>query len=113
MTPAARGGAGRTSFGTIKFCARREWKTLARMRTAIILLAIIAVLSIIATLLPQKALQPEKASAYLQTHQQLGPLWDRLGLFPGYESWPLVIAAGPMSTSRSHRVFTPRAAHYP
>src|SRR5258708_6148927 len=112
MTTAARGGAGRTSFGTIKFYARREWKTLARMRTAIILLAIIAVLSIIATLLPQKALQPEKASAYLQTHQQLGPLWDRLGLFSVYESWPLVIAAVLMYTSLSNCVLTRGRALY-
>src|SRR5258708_28713482 len=83
------------------------------MRTAIILLAIIAGLSIIATLLPQKALQPEKASAYLQIHQQLGPLWDRLGLFSVYESWPLGIAAVLMDTSLSNFVFTRAPALYP
>src|SRR5258708_36475665 len=112
MTVAARRGAEPTPFGTIKFYALREWRTLARMRTAIILLAIIAGLSIIATLLPQKALQPEKASAYLQIHQQLGPLWDRLGLFSVYESWPLVIAALLMYTSLTNCVYTRGRALY-
>ncbi|HXA42706.1 MAG TPA: cytochrome c biogenesis protein ResB [Candidatus Solibacter sp.] len=112
MTTAARGGAERTFLDSVKFYALREWKTLARMRTAVILLAIIAGLSIIATLLPQKALQPEKASAYLQAHQQLGPLWDRLGLFSVYESWPLVVAAVLMYTSLSNCVYTRGRALY-
>ena len=53
---------------------RKFWDP--RMRTAIILLGIVAGLSIIATLLPQRVLQPEKASAYLQTHQVLGPIFQ-------------------------------------
>jgi cytochrome c biogenesis protein len=112
MTSAARRGADRTPLGVVKFYARREWKTLARMRTAIILLGIVAGLSIIATLLPQKALQPEKASAYLQAHQTLGPLWDQLGLFSVYESWPLLLAAGLMYISLGNCVLTRGRALY-
>jgi cytochrome c biogenesis protein len=82
------------------------------MRTAIILLGIIAGLSIIATLLPQRVLQPEKASAYLQAHQVLGPIWDRLGLFSVYESWPLVVAAVLMYVSLGNCVITRGRALY-
>ena len=112
MTSATRRGAERTPLGLVKFYALREWKTLTRMRTAIILLGIVAGLSIIATLLPQKALQPEKASAYLQAHQTLGPVWDQLGLFSVYESWPLLLAAGLMYISLGNCVLTRGRALY-
>ena len=107
-----RGGTDRTSLGVVRHYARREWKTLARMRTAIILLGIVAGLSIIATLLPQRVLQPEKASAYLQTHQVLGPIWDQLGLFSVYESWPLVVAVVLMYVSLGNCVITRGRALY-
>jgi len=112
MTSTARRGADRTPLGVVRFYALREWKTLARMRTAIILLGIVAGLSIVATLLPQKALQPEKASAYLQAHQTLGPVWDQLGLFSVYESWPLLLAAGLMYISLGNCVLTRGRALY-
>ena len=112
MTRATRGERSRTPRSVVRFYALREWRTLARMRTAIILLGIVAGLSIIATLLPQRVLQPEKASAYLQSHQVLGPIWDRLGLFSVYESWPLVVAAALMYTSLANCVFTRGRALY-
>jgi cytochrome c biogenesis protein len=112
MTMAARRGVEPKPFDVARRYARREWKTLARMRTAVILLGIIGGLSIIATLLPQRALQPEKASIYMQSHQLLGPLWDRLGLFAVYESWPLLAAAVLMYTSLSNCVLTRGRALY-
>jgi cytochrome c biogenesis protein len=112
MTMAARRGVERKPFDVVKLYARREWKTLARMRTAVILLAIIGGLSVIATLLPQRALQPEKAGIYMQSHQLLGPLWDRLGLFAVYESWPLLAATVLMYTSLSNCVLTRGRALY-
>jgi cytochrome c biogenesis protein len=112
MTMAARRGVERKPIDVVRLYALREWKTLARMRTAVILLAIIGGLSIVATLLPQRALQPEKASIYLQSHQLLGPIWDRLGLFSVYESWPLLAAAVLMYTSLSNCVLTRGRALY-
>ena len=112
MTVATRRGVEQKPFDVVKLYARREWKTLSRMRTAVILLAIIGGLSIIATLLPQRALQPEKASFYMRSHQLLGPLWDRLGLFAVYESWPLLAAVVLMYTSLSNCVLTRGRALY-
>jgi cytochrome c biogenesis protein len=89
-----------------------EWRTLARMRTAVILLAIVAGMSIIATLLPQRALQPARAGSWIQAHQVLGPYFDRLGLFAVYESWPLLAAAALMYISLGNCVLTRgRALH--
>jgi cytochrome c biogenesis protein len=84
---------------------RAQWRDLVRMRTAVTLLAIIAGLSVIATLLPQKALQPQRAGDYIQAHQVLGPLWDRLGFFAVYESWPLLVFAALMYLSLSNCVW--------
>jgi cytochrome c biogenesis protein len=112
MTVATRRGLERKPFDVVRQHARREWKTLSRMRTAVVLLAIIGGLSIIATLLPQRALQPEKASIYMQSHQLLGPIWDRLGLFAVYESWPLLAAAVLMYASLSNCVLTRGRALY-
>ena len=84
----------------------REWHTLARMRTAIILLAIVGTLSVIATELPQRALQPERATDYINTHRLLGPFFDQLGLFSVYESWPLLLAVVLMYVSLSNCVIT-------
>ncbi|MEA2645001.1 MAG: cytochrome c biosis protein [Chloroflexota bacterium] len=85
---------------------RREWRSLARMRTAIILLAIVGTLSVIATELPQRALQPERVSDYITAHKMLGPFFDRLGLFSVYESWPLLAAVVLMYVSLSNCVIT-------
>jgi cytochrome c biogenesis protein len=75
------------------------------MRTAVILLAIVGGLSIIATMLPQRALQPVRASGWIQGHQVLGPFFDQLGLFSVYDSGPLLLAAGLMYVSLTHCVF--------
>jgi cytochrome c biogenesis protein len=96
----------------LRFYAWREWKTLRRMRTAVILLAIIAGFSVIATELPQRALQPERVSGYIQTHTLLGPWFDRLGFFAVYESWPLIVAVLLMYVSLGNCVITRGHALY-
>jgi cytochrome c biogenesis protein len=82
------------------------------MRSAVLLLSIVAGLSIIATLLPQRALQPVRVSGYMQNHLTLGPLFDRLGLFAVFESWPLIVAATLMYVSLSVCVWTRSRAMY-
>lgn len=90
----------------------REWHSLCRMRTAVTLLAVVAGLSVIATLLPQKALESELASQWIQRHHLLGPAFDQLGLFSVYESWPLVLAATLMYVSLTNCVWTRGRAAY-
>ena len=98
--------------GAVRWYATREWRTLSRMKTAVILLAIVASLSIIATLLPQKALQPQKASDWIQAHQVLGPAFDDLGLFALYESWLFIVPLVLMYVSLSNCVLTRGRAMY-
>ena len=95
---------GRLGQAVLQRC-KTEWRELCKMRTAVILLAIVGGLSIIATMLPQRALQPVRASGWIQSHQVLGPLFDELGLFSVYDSMPLLMAAGLMYVSLTHCVF--------
>ena len=111
MSGLARGGE-KTPGDRIKFYLWREWKTLARMRTAVILLAIVAGLSIIATELPQRAIQPERASGWIQAHALIGPWFDRLGFFAVYESWPLIAAVVLLYVSLGNCVITRGLALY-
>ncbi|GAC1328305.1 MAG: hypothetical protein NVSMB17_03570 [Candidatus Dormibacteria bacterium] len=98
--------------GVARYYLAREWKTLARMKTAVILLAIVAAFSIIATLLPQKALQPQKTIDYIQRHQVLGPFYDDLGLFSVYESWLFLVPLVLMYVSLGNCVVTRSRALY-
>ena len=105
---ALREEAGEAARGRLRplFYLQREWKSLCRMRTAVLLLAVVGGLSIIASLLPQKALEPEFASTWIQRHHLLGPVFDQLGLFSVFDSWPLLVAATLMYVSLTHCVWT-------
>ncbi|MFY9613852.1 MAG: cytochrome c biogenesis protein ResB [Candidatus Dormiibacterota bacterium] len=111
MTGVARGGE-RSPGDAIKHRLWLEWRSLSRMRTAVILLAIVAGLSIVATELPQRAIQPERASGWIQAHALLGPWFDRLGFFAVYESWPLIAAVVLMYVSLGNCVITRGMALY-
>lgn len=60
---------------------RWGWRQLTSMRTALILLFLLALASVPGGLLPQRAQAPEKVQVYLLQHKQLGPWLDRLSLF--------------------------------
>ena len=60
---------------------RRIWRRLISMRTALILLFLLAVASVPGSLLPQRPLNPSKVDSYLATHGVWGRLLDRLGFF--------------------------------
>ncbi|MGI8609971.1 MAG: cytochrome c biogenesis protein ResB [Candidatus Dormibacteria bacterium] len=98
--------------GAVRHHLNREWRTLARMKSAVILLAIVAGFSIIATLLPQRALQPQKASDFIQAHQVAGPIYDNLGLFSVYESWFFLVPLVLMYVSLGNCVITRSRALY-
>src|SRR5947208_6020876 len=60
---------------------RWGWRQLTSMRTALVLLFLLALASVPGGLLPQRNQSPEKVTAYLRAHTQLGPLLDKLSLF--------------------------------
>jgi cytochrome c biogenesis protein len=60
---------------------RRGWRRLTSMRTALVLLFLLAVAAIPGSMLPQRPLNPLKVDRYLTEHRALGPLLDRIGLF--------------------------------
>jgi cytochrome c biogenesis protein len=57
------------------------------MRTALILLLILAAAAVIGSLLPQLPNSPERVAHYLDDHAFWGPLFSRAGLFDVYGSW--------------------------
>ncbi|HET7309925.1 MAG TPA: cytochrome c biogenesis protein ResB [Mycobacteriales bacterium] len=61
--------------------ARYGWRRLTSMRTALLLLSLLALAAIPGTVLPQRGLNPVKVDDFLASHPHLGPLLDRLSLF--------------------------------
>ncbi len=66
--------------------ARRSWRGLTSMRTALILLFLLAIAAIPGSLLPQKNLNIEKVQAYYRSHPSLAPLLDHAGFFNVFSS---------------------------
>ena len=60
---------------------RRAWRQLTSMRTALLLLFLLALGSVPGGFLPQRSLNPVAVQDYLGQHPSLGPLLDRLFLF--------------------------------
>jgi cytochrome c biogenesis protein len=77
------GGAGVKS--AISF-VRRSWRGLTSMRTALMLLFLLAIAAIPGSLLPQEKLNSDKVTAYLAAHPTIGPLLDRIGAFNVFAS---------------------------
>src|SRR6266498_4516519 len=65
---------------------RRSWRQLTSMRTALLLLFLLAVAAIPGSLLPQRTVAVEKVNQYLATHGDTGRWLDRLWLFDVYSS---------------------------
>ncbi len=66
---------------SLREMARYWWRQLTSMRTALILLFLLALASVPGSLLPQKSLSQSKVNDYLAQHRTLGPWLDRLGFF--------------------------------
>lgn len=60
---------------------RKLWRQLTSMRTALLLLALLALAAVPGTLIPQRGLDPVKVDNFLANHPHLGPLMDKLSLF--------------------------------
>jgi cytochrome c biogenesis protein len=66
--------------------ARNGWRQLTSMRTALVLLFLLAVAAIPGSVLPQKRLSPEKVAEYARENPTSAPWLDRLQLFDVYSS---------------------------
>jgi cytochrome c biogenesis protein len=60
---------------------RRAWRQLTSMRTALVLLFLLALGAVPGGFLPQRSLNPVRVNEYVQQHPTLAPILDRLSLF--------------------------------
>lgn len=60
---------------------RWSWRQLTSMRTALVLLFLLAVASVPGSVLPQNGTDPARVQQYISQHPVLGPLLNRLSLF--------------------------------
>jgi cytochrome c biogenesis protein len=65
---------------------RRGWRRLISMRTALILLFLLAIAAVPGSLLPQRPLNPTKTASYIASHGAWGTFLDRIGLFDVFGS---------------------------
>ena len=65
---------------------RRWWRQLTSMRTALVLLFLLAVAAVPGSVLPQRNLGEEKVVAYRAENPQLARWLERLGMFEVYAS---------------------------
>jgi cytochrome c biogenesis protein len=65
---------------------RNSWRQLTSMRTALVLLFLLAVAAIPGSVLPQKDVNIEDVRAYVRAHPDLGLLLDRIGAFDVFSS---------------------------
>jgi cytochrome c biogenesis protein len=66
--------------------ARNTWRGLTSMRTALMLLFLLAVAALPGALLPQHMLNEEHVQQYLKQHPTIGPLLDKTGFFGVFSS---------------------------
>ncbi|WP_229406406.1 cytochrome c biogenesis protein ResB [Micromonospora sp. NBRC 110038] len=65
---------------------RNSWRQLTSMRTALILLFLLAVAAIPGSVLPQRGVNPENVNKYFVEHPDLAPKLDRIGAFEVFGS---------------------------
>ena len=87
--PARRPGLGDT--------LRQAWREYRSMRTALVLLVVLAAASILGSLFPQEGISPQRVDQYFADNPALAPVLERLGLFDVFGSaWPPSAAAAPV-----------------
>ena len=70
----------------VVFWVRKGWRKLISMRTALVLLFLLAIASVPGSLLPQRPLNPGNVTQYLASHGSWGRLLDTLGFFDVFGS---------------------------
>jgi cytochrome c biogenesis protein len=82
-------GGGRPGLGDT---LRQAWREYRSMRTALVLLVVLAAASILGSLFPQEGISPQRVDQYFADHPALAPVLDRLGLFDVFGSaWYMAI----------------------
>jgi cytochrome c biogenesis protein len=71
---------------TFKELLRWSWRQLTSMRTALILLLLLALAAIPGSVIPQEGVDALKTSNWQTDHPKLTPVYERLGLFSVYDS---------------------------
>jgi cytochrome c biogenesis protein len=66
--------------------ARWAWRQITSMRTALVLLLLLAIASIPGSLVPQLGVDPRKVASYRVAHPALSSVWDWTGMFSVYSS---------------------------
>ena len=66
--------------------AVRAWRVLTSMRTALLLLVMLALAAIPGSLLPQRGLNPVRVTGFFVHHPTLAPILDKLSLFDVFAS---------------------------
>jgi cytochrome c biogenesis protein len=65
---------------------RNSWRQLTSMRTALVLLFLLAIAAIPGSVLPQRNVNIDDVSAYFAEHPDLAPVLDRFGMFDVFAS---------------------------
>jgi cytochrome c biogenesis protein len=78
LAPQLRSGV----LGPLRF----GWRRLTSMRTALLLLFLLALASVPGGFLPQRRINPLRVQSYLEKHTTVGPLLDRLQMFDVFSS---------------------------
>src|SRR4051812_6407036 len=66
--------------------ARRWWRQLTSMRTALVLLFLLALAAVPGSTFPQRALNQLKVDDYFAQHPKLAPFLDKLSMFDVFAS---------------------------
>ncbi len=66
--------------------ARWAWRQLTSMRTALILLFLLALAAVPGSVVPQESVDSVAAAQWRERHDTLTPIYDKLGLFSVYDS---------------------------
>ena len=79
--PGMTSGRGRSARLGVRGWLRWSWRQLTSMRTALILLFLLALASVPGSVLPQEGIDPAAVTQYYQSHPALAPIFNRLSLF--------------------------------
>src|SRR5436190_11935673 len=70
------------------------WRTLRSMRTALVLLFLLAGAAAVGSLVPQIPNSPERVASYRAAHPSLGDVFARAGFFDVFGSWWFALILG-------------------
>lgn len=76
---------------TLRQSVALVWRTLRSMRTALILLLMLALASVAGSLIPQLPNTPDRVREYIAEHELLGRFYLEAGLFDVFGSWWFVL----------------------